>query len=361
MANPPAFDGSTSGAAWWRLFTQWVASHGTTDAELIVLSLESFLHGDALLWFHGLTDAQRASWKTVRPLFIARFPGADDVLFPPAVLDPVTDFHNFLNKRIEPKELLDVVEIEAADGSGRKEQVHRYQYWAIELYRKCARTPASDMSDGAMGHWVRSSMSDTLRRMVPSSVKGGKEICKYVAKLGYDDVHTTVTNEIRLKSVEAFARQMGARQQAGATYVTRGNDGASDTQQANGAQRTGGPSVTPLKAGEHLLYSDTPAGKEAYRLALEKYDKTYGTGMSLSVNRKFPLTPGTLAPGDDVCNNCGLSGHLQSSCNKTAVPERERRFRGMCAAAMRRSKVPTQFLDVVPDFLQESQSGQGKE
>jgi hypothetical protein len=77
-------------------------------------------------------------------------------------------------------------------------------------------------------------------------------------------------------------------------------------------------------------FPNTAKGLSDYKSAVNAFYGRYGPNATSSLNRPFPLSPGTVPAGNNECFNCGKADHLRVNCPaRVALPINEQRFRGM--------------------------------
>lgn len=346
-SRPTQFYGTTSGATWWRDFSKWLVESGSqANDAMAVDAFEAFMEGGAAQWFQTLSDSATSTLKTLKKEFLARYPGMADAtgILDYGVEDPVETFRQFLTKGMGDKDLTAPVEVDIR-GSGRFEAGPYFHQWIRMAYVKGSEVPSQEMSATVQGTMLRDALPKEVRQMIPKQPKMTlADIARAVLAIDPADLNEVISDRNRLLRLEqrgiARYQQQNAAPTMPSIYAPMA-PAAVPSASSRGPNAPGvGPVVpqpgAPAVRGEaHLTFPNTQAGRDAYAKALAAYNATYGTGGAVSASRPLPLTPGTLAPGPNVCDLCGLAGHLRTACNNTPLDEREARFRGINSSAQR--------------------------
>ncbi|KAI5984749.1 hypothetical protein EDD15DRAFT_2374870 [Pisolithus albus] len=112
--------------------------------------------------------------------------------------------------------------------------------------------------------------------------------------------------------------------------------------------RGAGPGRAPLtrnqifeKAMAVPQRPNTEAGRRMYEVDVETWHRNFGTEAFPSLERPYPLKPGTATVGSGECFNCGVVTeplHIGSTCTSTEpIRQQESRWRGLVASMLRRT------------------------
>ncbi|CAO1621207.1 unnamed protein product [Parajaminaea phylloscopi] len=342
MANtknnrPPQFFGNASGLAWWREFTKWVVESGSQGAtELNIFAFEAFMEGKAAEWYKALPDQTKSSLSALKAALETAYPGdtAEAGILDYAMEDPVTAYQQFLNKGMEDTKLTSPVEIDIRQ-NGQIETAAYFHEWVRAAYKKALSVPSSEMSAEVKGGLLKAALPREIRSLLPKKARMTiAEVAKAVVDIDPADVDEQISHRDRLARLEQrapvrFQAQNVLAPALPGTYAPVPATGVA------APTKTGANDGRAIRGNQHLVFPNTPHGREQYNKAMASFNATFGETGAVSAYKPMPLTPGTLPPGRDVCDQCGQAGHLRTACTNKPLPEREVKFRGVNSSAQR--------------------------
>lgn len=363
---PQQFTGIGSGTAWWKAFTKWAAT-AVPDDKNKVTAFPAFLEDAAEAWWEGLktagengTDIQPKKLEELRVAFVKQYPApaADEGLFPDDE-DHHQLFLRHLSRKMDDKSLLDVVETSFRDKYNveRKQQVLYCQDWVKTAYDLSELVPG--IQDNIKGSMLRDALPKAIRKYIAPSSSTIYAVAKDVMRMDTDALTQDIESARNLQLVlnrqplrtnqttpmvaplpyQPFQSMSGGNQgqpqsnmqqprpqPTGYQYVPYG--GGSNVQ-PGGRPAPPGVNAPAVRQDHHLTYPDTPNGRAAYQHEMSRYQSRYGENPPVNSSIPYPLTPGTLAPGHNVCDSCGREGHIRADCRGPYLPDREIRFRSL--------------------------------
>lgn len=342
---PEDFDGvSCGGPAWWRGFQRWIANQREGDENRMMM-FESFLVGAAQAWWNTYTDVTRP--KTIaaaKSALCIKYPASkNDESIWPEDEDAHDTFLKFVRAGMDEKSILTATESSYRDARGRekKRPVLYCQDWVRQAFELSEDIPNARCDAVVKGSLLRSHLPRAIKKYVDIRSRTILEVVQDVMKLDPEELKADIEmartlamlqnrTHSRINDANVAASSLSFRPTAYYTMPSTGND--TNAQSPNAGSGGKGPAV---RGAAHLLYDDTPAGRQKYNADMAKYVQTYGINGYVSSAQPYPLTPGTLAPGRGVCDECGYDGHLRADCQGKKLPEREIKFRGINSKAQR--------------------------
>lgn len=356
VPQPPHFDGTGNGAAWFKLFTIWVVTATTVEADKIIV-FKAYMEDAALKWYNELKEKPK-TWDELESVFLAKYPGTEvghGLFFEDDDHHGLFLNHLSLGATMDTKTMLEVVETTFKDrrNADKTAQILYVQEWVKQAYDLAGMVPG--ITELIKGTMLRNALPTQLQRHVmPSSVTiydVARDIMRMNVSSLRQDIETARNVQLLLNRQPPRTNQTtsmmnptgpGSYQQQ--EYRPQGygyGAGQQGQQQPRGptgyqplsGQQGGGPSppqgLPAVRGQAHLTYDATAQGRAAYEHELGRYHARYGDNPRVYASVPYPLTPGTKAPGQGICDACGQPNHLRADCPGPYLPEREVRFRGV--------------------------------
>lgn len=342
IERPPLFNGSTSGPAWWREFAIWLSGTGAVDSfARTKMAFSASMVGPAKEAYKKFKDEDLKDVETLQAAFEKAFPGDDtaDTLFQSLFQDPTDAFRRFLKTGLDVQQLFNDVEVDGRGIRGEvvKHQMTYFHWWVQQAFSLGTQVPATDMSEAVKGRELFEALPPQLQMFVNIPKGTLLQVTQAVAAINPNALGIWREWENRWKVVEKRLppRTQDARPTGGSTspyvYAPVSNQG----------QPSNTSSGKVIRGAGHLCFPDDPHGHAAYGRAMAQFNKTYGPNSGVSAYKPMPLTPGTLAPGAGVCDQCGQRGHIRPNCSRDVLPEREVKYRSINSKLQRQEDQAT--------------------
>ncbi|PPQ68022.1 hypothetical protein CVT24_002931 [Panaeolus cyanescens] len=336
----------------------------TNDAE-IVTALADYLESDSPAedWYND-PATPKSTWNALRASFIQRFPDA------PKAKDTKEDLQRkLMDMRLEASKL------------GEKEMYMGTEVWSHVAFAqrvlRMAKEAGIDQNAGTI-FTVRDHLPTVITDKVSSSHSSWTAFTDAIKNVDIEYIkdcarkrkeeterlkaevkaqvsvsshatsrqrHTTVAQVAQpIPDIAALQAQLNALSVTpNITSLTPPAAQLATRFPSSNPQARVPPSDDEVKAVQESIKKypvqpNTPEGQQIYIQQLRQWITANGQDGRVTRSTGFPLRPGGAPAGSRECWNCGKMGHISSKCTLTgaqAVPEKERKFRSICATVLR--------------------------
>lgn len=235
--------------------------------------------------------------------------------------------------------MMDRVKIQHVDATGRQlvTEITAIQDWARTAWSLSKKV--NDLAEPHRLSMLKASLPSTILDIVPiTSSSTIESVIRDILSMPTEQLKRAVDRDRRLEEMERAFRTIKTSQP-----IDRPSSAPPVSSQPQGFRKG-----YPVEGDKHLTFPNTREGRASWRQACAQLASVVPTAYT-----PYPLTPGTDLPGRDVCNRCGMSGHLSNNCSSDSpLSANEQRFRRQVSAAVRdkaKTANAVQMTDTTPD------------